>query len=85
MSMALFYFHVFNGHQSHDDVGSECADMAQVRAEAVDTITECVRSGFLANKDAASCFVQVVDSLGKTVMIANFTASVEVISQPLAA
>jgi hypothetical protein len=82
MSMARFFFHIYNGRQSHDGVGSECSDMAAVREEAVGAISECVRSGLLNDKDFGTCYVHVVDDVGKTVMLVNVTASVETILEP---
>jgi hypothetical protein len=79
--VARFYFHIYNGRQMHDDIGSECADAAAVRAEAVETLAEMAHGNLLKSKDASSCFINVVDAAGRTVMIANLAASVEAIQQ----
>jgi hypothetical protein len=80
--MPRYFLNIYNGTQTVDDVGTDCSDMVAVREEAVGAISECVRSGLLNHKDAAACYVHVVDQLGKTIMIVNVTASVETILEP---
>ncbi len=79
--MARFFFHIYNGRLSHDTVGSECVDAAAVRAEAVETMAEMARNNLLQSKDTSSSVINVVDELGKTVMIVNLAASVQAVPQ----
>lgn len=78
--MSLYFFNIYNGKQSCDDVGSECTNVAEVRAEAVATIQELVRHSLLEKKDLSSMTVNVVDGEGKTVMIVSLAASVETVA-----
>jgi cell division GTPase FtsZ len=82
--MARYFFHVYNGHQSHDDIGSEFADMAEIREEAVTSIGELVQKNLLTNKDMSSCVINVVDDMERTVMIVSLAAFVETVAQPTA-
>lgn len=41
--MQRFFFHVRDGQTSLDDIGFECADLHQVRAEAIRTAGETLR------------------------------------------
>jgi hypothetical protein len=78
--MARYYFHIYNGVQSHDNVGTECTDSAEVRLEAVEALGEIIRGNLLRHKDVSSTTVNVVDEVGKTVMIVSLAASVEIVA-----
>ena len=79
MSVARYFFNIYNGTQSRDDVGSECIDAAAVRAEAVETMEELFGGKLSKGRDASSMSINVTDIDGKTVMIVTATASVETV------
>lgn len=77
--MSHYFFNIYNGHQSIDDVGTHCETLDDVRAEAVGTIQELVRNSLLERKNTSSIIVQVTDQDAATVMLVHLAASVEVI------
>jgi hypothetical protein len=78
--MARYFFNIYNGVQSHDDIGTECTTAADVRTEAVGALGDIIRGNLLRDKNVSSCVINVVDELGKTVMIVSLAASVEAIT-----
>jgi hypothetical protein len=79
MSMARYFFHIYNGAQRRDDVGTDCADTRAVRTEAVESMKEIIADRLFDEGDTSSITVNVVDAEGRTVLIASLAASVEVV------
>jgi hypothetical protein len=61
-----------------DTVGSEHADMAGIRCEAVEFLAERVRGNLLNGKDTAAWLLNVTDEADKTVLIMSFSAALQV-------
>lgn len=78
--MSRYFFNIYNGTQSLDDIGSECADAAEVRAEAVETMQELFSERLLNDGATSSMTINVVDGEGKTVMIVSASAYVETVA-----
>ncbi|WP_412549590.1 DUF6894 family protein [Sinorhizobium meliloti] len=74
--MSRYFFNIYNPRQSPDDIGTDCAGVADVRAEAVGTMRELARGDLLEHGDLSSMTINVVDGNGRTVMIVSLAASV---------
>jgi len=74
-----FYFNICDGEDIRDDVGTEFADLASVRKEAVETTTEMLRGRMLVDSDTTGWIVQVTDEDGFTVMVLSLSASIHVL------
>jgi hypothetical protein len=74
--MPVYFFNIYGREQTEDDVGTDCADLAEVRTEAVETLKEYARSNLLAEADVAALTINVVDEEKRTVMIVSLSASV---------
>lgn len=85
LELGPLFFHIYDANQSRDDIGTDFADAADVRAEAVESLPEILRGNLLQHKDLSTCVINVVDEWGKTVMIVSHAASVETIDRRLAA
>lgn len=77
--MARYFFNFYNGVQGFDDVGTECADVGEVRAEAVEGLQQLLAGVLLESSNTFSMTINVTDESGKTVMIVTNMASVETI------
>lgn len=78
--MGRYFFNISDENQNIDDIGTECADAAEVRLEAVETMQELLRGRLLQNSDRTYMAINVTDETGKTVMIVGNTAFVEVVA-----
>jgi hypothetical protein len=86
ISLALYFFNIYNGEQIRDEIGTECADVAEVRSEAAETMRHSFRWRMLEEAPTAAMTINVVDADGKTVMIVSCAATLEpVIGSSLAA
>jgi hypothetical protein len=83
--MARYFFNVHDGVDFTDPVGSEHADMASVRAEAVESISERLQGTLLVGKDVSAWLMNVTDEAGVTVMIVSFSAALQIVNPALAA
>lgn len=81
--VARYFFNITDGENIPDAVGSELADLASVRTEAVEAVIDLMKGRLLANSDTAAWIVQVTDEAGFTVMVLSLSASVHVLSGPL--
>jgi hypothetical protein len=75
--MSLYFFNVYNIVQVTDAIGTECAGASDVRDEAVRCMQELTRGSVLMDGDKSSITINVVDTLGKTVMIVGLAAYIE--------
>jgi hypothetical protein len=80
--VARYFFNIRDGAVIQDGVGSEHADLASVRLEALEATTELVKGRLLANTDVSAWIVQVTDEAGITVMVLSLSASIHVLSDP---
>lgn len=63
-----------------DPVGSECADAAEIRAEAVETMRLLLKDRLFQAADVSAMTINVVNEDGKTVMIVSAAASLVAIA-----
>jgi hypothetical protein len=77
--MSLYFFNVYNSVQVTDTIGTECAGPIEVRDEAVRCMQELGKGSLLMNGDKSSITINVVDRLGKTVMIVGMAAYIELV------
>ena len=80
--MARFFFHIRDGKTTLDTEGSEHADLASVRQEAVEATAQILQGRLLGHSDTASWLVQVVDEAGFTVLVLSLAASVHILNTP---
>ncbi|MBB4000994.1 DUF6894 family protein [Aurantimonas endophytica] len=83
--MARFFFNLHDGIDVLDTVGSEHADMASVRGEAVEFLAERVRGNLLRGKDTAAWLLKVTDESRKTVLTVSFSAALQVTGEGVGA
>jgi hypothetical protein len=75
--MALYHFDVDdNGTMYHDDVGTECADFAQVKHEAIAALAEMMRDS-LPDGDHHRLTIKVRDEGGELVLQAALRFEME--------
>lgn len=78
--MGRYFFNISDEEQNSDAIGTECADVAEVRSEAVETMQELLKGRLLQNNDRTYMAINVTDEAGKTVMIVGNTAFVQVVA-----
>src|ERR671912_482481 len=74
-AMPRFFFHVVDGHDMPDNIGTELPDMAAVRQEALSTSGQILRDGgdeFWSGEDWR---MHVVDEAGQEVLTLRFSAT----------
>jgi hypothetical protein len=71
--MPHYYFHIHgpNG-TTEDDVGSDLADMAAVREEAVTAVREIMADSIKSGKGSNGREMRVADEMGKLVLTLAF-------------
>ena len=75
--MQRYFFHVRDGHTSLDETGFECADMDEVRAEALRTAGALLKElgpNFWKHR---TWTMWVTDEAGEVVLTLNFSAGKE--------
>jgi hypothetical protein len=72
--MALYYFHVIDGEFLVDEEGTECADMREVRDQAITSAGEILRDKGGTYPAGAQWQMHVTDAERKTVFRLNFSA-----------
>jgi hypothetical protein len=80
--MARYHFNLHDGIDLPDPIGSEHADLAGVRKEAVESIAERLRGRMLNGKDVSAWIMNVTDEAGVTVLILSFSAAVQFVNPP---
>jgi hypothetical protein len=74
--MPRFFFHVIDGQDLPDGIGTELPDMAAVRREALNTSGQMLRDGgdeFWSGEDWR---MHVVDETGQEVLTLRFSATI---------
>jgi hypothetical protein len=76
--MGRYFFHLHDGIDIPDTIGSEHPDLASVRAEAVESISERTRGRLLHTADTSAWLMNVTNEAGFTVMVVSLSAAVQV-------
>lgn len=77
--MGRFFFHLHDGVHITDNIGSEHPDIASVREEAVESISERARGRLLRGSDTSAWLMNVTDETGTTVMVVSLAATVHIV------
>ncbi|MEB2848378.1 hypothetical protein GAO09_11240 [Rhizobiales bacterium RZME27] len=78
--MPRYFFHLHDGQDLPDLIGSDHPDVAGARAEAVESIAERLRGRLLEGSDVSAWIINVTDELGITVLILSFAATVHIVT-----
>ena len=73
--MSRFFFHVFDGQDMLDDVGTELPDIAAVRREALATAGQILQEEDDAFWSGEDWRMHVVDEAGQEVLTLRFRAT----------
>jgi hypothetical protein len=79
--MERYFFHLHDGTDLPDTVGSEHDDIAGVREEAVESIAERVRGRLLDKENVSAWLMNVTNEAGTTVLVVSLSASVQIIGK----
>lgn len=72
--MSRFFFHVIDGKFLVDAEGTELADLAEAKSEAIRTAGEVIRHGGQSAWDGTEWQMHVTDADQKTVLKLTFSA-----------